>query len=66
MQIYFDGPLQIQNTAFVFEEDHQKGQNISTFHLRLIFLGDFYFLYIMLIRLIRVCHNNINSLKKIG
>ena len=28
--------------SFVFEEDHQKGQNISTFHLLLIFLCDFY------------------------
>ena len=37
MQIYFDGPLQIQNTAFVFEEDHQKGQSIYTFK----FLGNF-------------------------
>ena len=31
MQIYFD----------LFEEDNQKYQNISAFHLLLIFLGDF-------------------------
>ena len=38
-----DGPLQIQKkTTFVFEGDHQKGGNISTFHFLYIFLGDFY------------------------
>ena len=31
----------------VFSEDHEKGQNISTFHFLLIFLGDFYSLWML-------------------
>ena len=47
MQIYFDlfyGSLQIQKFCILYlkREDHQKSQNISTFHLFKIFLGDFY------------------------
>ena len=40
MLIYFDffnRPFQIQK-YFVYEENHQKGRNIYTFHLILIFL----------------------------
>ena len=33
-----------KSLTFVFEEDHQKGQNISTLHILLISLVDFYFL----------------------
>ena len=35
---FFDGPIPIQKLyIFIFEEDHQKGRDISTFHLFLNF-----------------------------
>ena len=49
MKIYFylfDGIYsKIFVRTFVFEEDHQKDRNTSTFRLLFIFFGDFYSLY---------------------